>query len=81
MQRLPIESSKNIHSAGYDPSSATLEVCFRDKKKEDGEGAVWQYAPFPEPKFREMLAAESVGSYFAQNVRNNPDVKGVRVDD
>lgn len=62
MDRMPVSSS-NLISVGYDETSLTLEVEFKD-------GALYQYFDVPASVHLELLGAGSVGRYFAQNVRN-----------
>ena len=63
MQRHPV-SSTNLASVGYDPSNQTLEVEFNS-------GGVYQYFDVPEHVHEELLAAGSVGSYFARSIKNS----------
>jgi hypothetical protein len=67
MERKGVISS-NISSIGYDPQSMTLEVQFYDQK-------IYQYTPVTQEAYNNLMAAESVGSYFAKNIRNNKDIK------
>jgi hypothetical protein len=62
MNRTPVTSS-NIKSIGYDPSTNVLEVEF-------SSGTVYQYADVPAQVYKDMSEADSVGRYFAANVRN-----------
>lgn len=55
MQRVPVPSS-NVASVGYDASTQTLEVEFRN-------GALYQYFDVPEQIFQELMNAASLGSY------------------
>jgi hypothetical protein len=63
MQRYPVSSS-NLASVGYDVTSQTLEVEFNS-------GRVYQYFGVPEHIHQELLAAGSVGSYFARSIKNS----------
>ena len=63
MNRLPVNSS-NIESIGYDDSTMTLEVEFKN-------GTVYQYFDVPEVEFQNLLSAGSVGLYLNQNIKNN----------
>lgn len=45
-----------IRSVGYDPVGELLEIEFNT-------GSVYQYAEVPEEIYRELMAAESKGSY------------------
>lgn len=61
MRREPVESS-SIASVGYDQSTATLEVAFR-------EGGVYRYFQVPARVHADLLAADSAGTYFVRNIR------------
>ena len=61
MRREAVTSS-NIDSAGYDPSSSTLEIEFKD-------GRVYQYFDVPRSVFDGLLRAASVGQYFHREIR------------
>ena len=61
MQRTPVVSS-NIASVGYDAAQLLLEVEFK------GSG-VYQYPGVSPEVFRQLVEAESVGSFFAKNIR------------
>lgn len=61
MIRVPVKSS-NLAAVGYDPSTETLEVEF-------SSGKVYGYAGVPADVAAAMTEAESVGSFFAKNVR------------
>ena len=67
MKRQPVESS-NILSIGYDPKKMLLEVEF-------GNGAVYQYHPITEQAYKELMNADSIGSWFFKNIKNNKDIK------
>jgi len=57
MRRIPVQSSM-LKSVGYDPATATLEVEFHD-------ATVYQYYGVPAIVHRDLLAAPSIGQYFA----------------
>lgn len=63
MDRIVV-TSNNVASVGYDIGSMTLEVEFRN-------GSVYQYFDVPEPVFRELMSAASVGGYLNANIRNS----------
>lgn len=82
MNRTPVKSS-TIASVGYDETDHVLEVEF-------ARGGVYQYRPsgrhpngVPAETAMGMLTADSVGTYFAENVKGagyacvkwNPDTK------
>lgn len=56
-------NSSSIKHVGYDASSATLAICFHN-------GAEYHYSPVPEPLYKGLMEAPSVGAYFHQNIRN-----------
>ncbi|WP_417812170.1 KTSC domain-containing protein [Thalassospira alkalitolerans] len=61
MERIYVEST-NLSSVGYDEDSCTLEVEFH-------KGGVYQYYDVPKYVFEGLMAAQSKGSYFDQNVK------------
>jgi hypothetical protein len=60
MERTAV-TSRNIVSIGYDPSSSTLEIEFKD--------ATYQYYGVPADIYEGLLQAPSKGSFFAQYIR------------
>lgn len=56
----PVKSS-NISAVGYE--NGTLAVKF-------SSGTVYHYSDVPANVYAELLAAESIGRYFAANIRN-----------
>jgi len=62
MERVSVSSS-NIASVGHDESSQTLEVEFLN-------GSIYEYYAVPSHVYQELISASSVGSYFAQRVKN-----------
>ena len=63
MDRVPVQSS-NVAEVGYDPTTMTLEVAFRN-------GTVYQYFDIPEILYQELLHAESVGKFLNTQIKNN----------
>lgn len=57
MQRQAVQS-ESLKSVGYDPQTHTLEVEFHD-------GDVYLYFNVPPVVHRDLLAASSIGQYFA----------------
>jgi hypothetical protein len=55
--------SSNIERVGYDSATRELLVVFRQSRK------VYRYKEVPEEHVQQMLAASSVGSYFAKYIR------------
>lgn len=58
----PVQSS-NISSIGYDAESDTLYVTFHS-------GRTYKYENVPPGEFQMLERAGSVGSYFANNIRD-----------
>ncbi len=61
MTRTRVRSS-NLRSVGYDDGSRMLEVEFRG-------GGVYQYFRVPPEVFAELMAADSLGRYLNENVK------------
>ena len=61
MQRIPVLST-DLRSIGYDQSSETLEVEFRNE-------SVYQYSSVPSNIYSALMAAESKGRYFNSEIR------------
>ncbi len=62
MQRVAMQSSVLL-SAGYTPSSQTLDIEFHS-------GEIYRYSPVPERVWHQLLAAESKGTCFNTNIRD-----------
>lgn len=56
-------SSSNIKSIGYDENAEELEVEFKS-------GDVYEYFNVPVDKYKALMSALSIGTYFAANVRD-----------
>lgn len=56
-------TSSNIVSIGYDAEQQRLEVEFKG-------GRVYEYAEVPAEKHEALMRADSVGSFFARQVKN-----------
>jgi len=63
LDRIHVDSS-NLVDIGYDPSSMTLEVGFKN-------GTLYQYFDVPETVYQQLMQAESHGTFFNANVRNS----------
>ena len=61
MDRIPVSSS-NLVSVGYDPSSLTLEVEFKN-------GSVYQYFDVPDHTFQGLMQASSKGTFHSENIK------------
>lgn len=70
MKRTAVDSSM-LASAGYDPTSQTLEVEFNT-------GRVYQYFDLPQSEYDGLMAADSLGSYFYHNIRDSYRYQKVR---
>jgi hypothetical protein len=62
MERVPVRS-KDIAIVGYDPAASLLEVTFRG-------GGVYRYTKVPPEIHQAFLQAESHGTYFNQNIKD-----------
>ena len=62
MDRQPVDSSL-IRSVGYDLPSSVLEVEFVS-------GHVYEYFDVPLSVYSELMAAESLGAYFNDHVKD-----------
>ena len=65
---IPVDSSY-IHGVEFIENSNTLIVEFIR-----GAQRRWRYAPVTRDAYVAMMSSSSVGSYFASNIRNNPDI-------
>jgi hypothetical protein len=61
MKRTPVTSS-SIASVGYDDAEQVMEIEFRT-------GKVYQYPMIPREKYDALMAAPSVGKYYAANFK------------
>ena len=71
MERKVVVSS-NLASIGYDSETLTLEVEFH-------QGAVWQYTPVTQSGYNQLMMAESVGSFFARNIKAAPGIQAMEI--
>ncbi|MGF6806257.1 hypothetical protein OKW30_001383 [Paraburkholderia sp. Clong3] len=62
-----VESSQ-IHSIGYDPSTGTLAVRFKDGKT-GAPTSLYYYSNFTPSNFEALRQAESIGSHFYRRIR------------
>lgn len=56
-------SSSNLHSVGYDPPTATLEIEFNS-------GGVYQYSGVPSHVYDSLTNSGSLGRYFSSHIRD-----------
>lgn len=62
MDRQPVNST-NLASVGYNPSSETLEVEFKNQ-------SVYEYYNVPQFMFDQLIQASSPGTFFNTNIKN-----------
>lgn len=70
MKRTAVKSSQ-IHSIGFDPDSKTLEIEFA-RKDPKVEGSIYQYANITPSFHKELMEAESQGSFFINRIKRFP---------
>ena len=58
-----VNDSSQIKLLSYDPSSKTMQIRFTND-------TTYIYMSVPPKVFGELISAESVGSYFAKNIRD-----------
>jgi len=63
--------SSNIKCVGYDESSQTLGIIFKD-------GGSYEYRNVPESVFNDLRLASSVGKYFSQYIKDRYRCRKVR---
>ena len=68
-QKVKVHASTQIEAISYNPKTQVLTVFFVSGK------FVYQYHPIKPKDYEDMLAAESMGSWFWKNVRDNKDIK------
>lgn len=61
MDRVPVNSTQ-LTSIGYDQVTSTLEVEFR-------KGGVYQYFDVSPQTHRQLMTAQSIGTYFNDMIR------------
>lgn len=59
-----VVTSQIIHSVGYDVTTSTLEVQFRN-------GWLYHYADVPVDTYRALMAADSHGRFLKRNIVDN----------
>ena len=59
--------SKNIASAAFDPGSSTLVLGVVG-------GGIYSYTPITQDAYITFMTAESKGTYFHQNIKNNNNI-------
>lgn len=66
MDRSKVTSSQ-IESIGYRADTGSLEVEFKG-------GSTYQYENVDAKTFNELMAAESIGSFFIHNIKKKPEI-------
>lgn len=62
MKNMKSVESSNISKIGYDASTITLWVEFKD-------GSVYEYEDVPSSAYQDLMAAKSVGSHLAKHIK------------
>jgi hypothetical protein len=62
MERKPVTSGASAE-VGYDRETQVLEVLFPS-------GSIWQYAKVPQEVYDKFMRAESLGRFFAADIRS-----------
>ena len=62
MNRIEVDS-RMLSIIGFEPDTSTLELTFKN-------GAVWHYFDFPESLWYEFEAAESKGTFFHAEIKD-----------
>ncbi|WML67926.1 MAG: hypothetical protein METHP_01494 [Methanoregula sp. SKADARSKE-2] len=62
MERQPVKSC-NLKSVGYDDNFKNLEIEFHS-------GIIYQYQCVPSKIFTDLMASQSVGSFFTSKIQN-----------
>ena len=65
MQREKVDSSQ-IVSIGYEPETQKLEIEFKTR-------SVYEYANVEPEVYAELMSAESIGRFFGQKIKSNPE--------
>lgn len=65
MKRTVVESS-NLASVGYDEKTKTLEIEFN-------HGGIYEYYEVEKSVYRALMHADSQGSYFIHNIKDEYD--------
>ena len=71
MKRDTVRSS-NLASIGYDEANNILEIEFN-------HGGIYQYLNVPFDVYEELMNANSHGTYFSANIRNNNSYKTLKL--
>ncbi len=69
MNLTPVESSQ-IHAVGYDAATQKLQLQFYKKGREPG--SIYEYDNVQPKHYEALMGAPSIGSWFSNNIKNNP---------
>lgn len=72
MEWIKVKSS-NIEEVSY--SKNLLKLSIRFIRKGNSPQATYNYHPVPKRLFDEMIVANSIGGYFAKNIKGLPNMK------
>lgn len=64
--------SSNIFAIGYDPATHILAIRFKSKDGEPGK-TIYQHKDVPQEHFDALMAADSIGGFYARHVRGKFD--------
>ncbi len=70
--KLETVNSTNIHSVGHNAEMKILIVKFNN-------GSTYQYQPVTEQGYRDLKNAESIGSFFFKNIKNNETLSTIKL--
>ena len=62
----PVNSSQ-IAAVGFDPATKVMTIQFK------GKGSTYEYQNVSQEVYDGLCGAESVGTYFGQNIKSAPD--------
>jgi hypothetical protein len=71
IEKVEITNSSTIQNISYDFLTENVDITFKS-------GAVYRFCGIPYELFSEMKKAESVGSYFHKNIKQNYDFRVVK---
>ncbi len=74
MIKLTKVNSSQLFSRGYNPDRNEMAIRFHPKKGSDLPGEVYHYHGVTPEFYDKFLAAESVGSFFINEIKKHPDL-------
>jgi hypothetical protein len=66
-----VESS-NLDEVAYDKKSKALRVKFKNQD-------LYEFEPISKEVYKELMEAESIGSYFNKNIRGKSDINTYKI--